>query len=86
MNVLEEFGVTLPHSDDEQYEEGTPIPKGQEQPGDLVFFDEHDDGTVSHAGIYAGDGKIVHASDYYDEVTESDIEYIEGYLGARRYV
>lgn len=83
MLVYEEFGVTLPHSMTRQYDEGSTVPKGQEQPGDLVFFDEHDDG-ISHVGIYAGDGRIVHASDYFDEVVESDMKYLDGYLGATR--
>lgn len=83
MQVYKRFGVSLPHSDDAQYRYGKKVPKGQEQPGDLVFFDEHGDG-ISHEGIYAGNGRILHASDYFGRVTESDIEYIEGYVGARR--
>nr|MBA4116294.1 C40 family peptidase [Rubrobacter sp.] len=56
---------------------------GQEQPGDLVFFNEHGRG-ISHVGIYAGNGKLIHASDYFNEVTESQMKYIKGYAGARR--
>ncbi len=62
MLAYKEFGVTLPHSVTRQYDEGSTVPKGQEEPGDLVFFDEHGDG-ISHVGIYAGNGKMVHASD-----------------------
>ncbi|CAN5145729.1 hypothetical protein BH24ACT19_BH24ACT19_16970 [soil metagenome] len=85
MLVYEEFGVTLPHSMTRQYDEGSTVPKGQEQPGDLAFFDEHDDG-ISHVGIYAGNGKIVHASDYFDEVVESDMKDLDGYVGATRLI
>ena len=84
MQVYKRFGVSLPHSDDAQYRYGKEVPRGQERPGDLVFFDEYGDGLISHEGIYAGNGKILHASDYFGRVTESDIEYIEGYVGARR--
>ena len=84
MMVYKKFGISLPHSDDAQYRYGKKIPKGQEQPGDLVFFDEYGDGNISHEGIYAGNGKIVHASDYYNKVTESQMKYIKGYVGARR--
>jgi hypothetical protein len=35
-------------------------------------------------GIYAGKGKIVHASDYFNKVTESEMKYIKGYVGASR--
>jgi cell wall-associated NlpC family hydrolase len=37
---------------------GTPVAKGNLQPGDLVFFYR----PVSHVAIYIGDGKVVHAS------------------------
>lgn len=83
MQVYKEFGVSLPHWDDKQYRKGTRVPKGQEKPGDLVFFSEHGR-SVSHVGIYAGNGKILHASDYYNRVAESQMKYIEGYVGARR--
>ena len=85
MLVYEEFGVTLPHSVTKQYEYGSSVPKGREKPGDLVFFDEHGDG-ISHIGIYAGNGKIIHASDYFDEVVESDMKYLDGYVGATRLI
>jgi cell wall-associated NlpC family hydrolase len=49
----------------------------------LVFFNEHGR-NVSHVGVYAGNGKILHASDYYNKVVESQMKYIEGYVGARR--
>jgi len=83
MQVYKKFGVSLPHWDDKQYRKGTQVPKGQEKPGDLVFFNEHGR-NVSHVGIYAGNGKIIHASDYYNKVTESQMKYINGYVGARR--
>jgi hypothetical protein len=39
---------------------------------------------VTHVALYAGDRKILHASSYFGEVTESDMSYIDGYIGARR--
>jgi cell wall-associated NlpC family hydrolase len=83
MQVYKKFGVSLPHWDDKQYRKGTQVPKGQEKPGDLVFFNEHSR-IVSHVGIYAGNGRIIHASDYYNRVVESQMKYISGYVGARR--
>ncbi len=83
MQVYKKFGVSLPHWDDKQYRKGTQVPKGQEKPGDLVFFNEHGR-NVSHVGIYVGNGKIIHASDYYNKVVESQMKYLEGYVGARR--
>jgi len=85
MQVYKKFGVSLPHWDDKQYRKGAQVPKGQEKPGDLVFFNEHNRG-ISHVGIYAGNGKVVHASDYFNRVAESDMRYLKGYVGARRFV
>ena len=56
---------------------------GPPQVGDLVFFDEHGDG-ISHVGIYSGNGKLIHASSYFGKVTESEMKYIKGYVGATR--
>ena len=83
MLVYKKFGVLMPHWDEKQYRMGIRIPKGEERPGDLVFFNEHGKG-ISHVGIYAGKGKIVHASDYFNKVTESQMKYIKGYVGASR--
>ncbi|MCA1716986.1 MAG: NlpC/P60 family protein [Actinobacteria bacterium] len=83
MQVYKKFGVPLQHWDEKQYRKGARVPKGREKPGDLVFFNEHGR-NISHVGIYAGNGKIIHASDYYNKVTESQMKYIKGYVGARR--
>jgi cell wall-associated NlpC family hydrolase len=83
MMVYKRFGVSLPHWDEKQYRMGARVPKGKEQPGDLVFFNEHGRG-ISHVGIYSGNGKLIHASDYFNKVTESQMKYIKGYVGARR--
>ena len=40
------------------------------QPGDLVFFYR----PISHVGIYAGDGKMIHAVQTGDVVRYSDID------------
>ncbi|NYI92707.1 cell wall-associated NlpC family hydrolase [Amycolatopsis endophytica] len=56
--AFKQAGVDLPHSSRTQSTLGTPVTQAQLQPGDLVFFYE----PVSHVGIYAGDGNIVHAS------------------------
>ncbi len=83
MLVYRKAGISLPHSDARQFRYGSRV-SGPPQPGDLVFFDEHDDDDISHVGIYAGNGRVIHASDYFDEVTESEMKNIKGYAGARR--
>ncbi|MDX6380462.1 MAG: hypothetical protein QOI57_1486 [Rubrobacteraceae bacterium] len=82
MMVYKKAGVSLPHSDNQQYRHGRKV-SGSPEPGDLVFFNEHGKG-ISHEGIYAGNGKFIHASDYFNKVTESEMKYVKGYVGARR--
>ena len=45
--------------------------------GDLVLYA---DGNA----VYAGGGKVIMASHYYGEVHKIDMDYLYGYLGARR--
>lgn len=53
--------------------------------GDLVLFKEHGGaGAVTHVGIALRHGRILHSSNYFGEVVISDMQYIEGYRGARR--
>jgi cell wall-associated NlpC family hydrolase len=57
MYVYSNFGVSLPHNAAAQQSCTTPVPSGQEQPGDLVFF-----GTPAyHVGLYVGGGSMVNA-------------------------
>jgi cell wall-associated NlpC family hydrolase len=50
-------GVSLPRSSRSQAGAGTSVSKSNLQPGDLVFFYS----PVSHVGLYAGNGQIIHA-------------------------
>lgn len=52
-------GISLPRTASAQYGSGTSVPRGDLQPGDLVFFDIY--GSVDHVGIYIGNGQFVHA-------------------------
>jgi cell wall-associated NlpC family hydrolase len=54
--VYAKLGITLAHSTYAQWDAGTHIPRGQLEPGDLVFFD-----GIGHVGIYIGGGRFVHA-------------------------
>ena len=51
-------GVKLPHSARGQMKYGKAIAKTSLKPGDLVFFYS----PVRHVAIYAGNGKVIHAS------------------------
>lgn len=79
-------GIKTPRMAHHQFYAGTPIPKNQIKPGDLVFFETYTVG-ISHVGIYIGDQKFIHASSS-GSVTVSDLNkpyYVNRYRGAARY-
>jgi len=80
-------GVELPRTATEQYYNGTPISRAQLQPGDLVFFKNTYKHGISHVGIYAGEGKFIHAANAHKGVRTDnlgDSYYVSHYAGARR--
>jgi hypothetical protein len=78
------FNIDLPRSSAEQARVGQVVTRRMDfsklLPGDLLFF--HRGGHVGHAGIYLGDGKMIHASTQRYGVIISDLRqpYYEGKL------
>jgi cell wall-associated NlpC family hydrolase len=70
-----EAGVSVPRTAEQQFRQAQRVPRSALQPGDLVFF--RIAGKVSHVGLYAGDGRFVHApsSGKRVEVTTLDHPY-----------
>ena len=81
MYVYAQVGVSLPHSSYAQYGYGSPVSRGDLQPGDLVFFD-----GLGHEGIYVGNGSFIHSPHTGDVVKISSMTgwYASTYVGARR--
>lgn len=52
---------------------GTRVSSSNLQPGDLLFFSGTYKGGLSHAGIYIGNGKFVHAENESTGVTVSEL-------------
>jgi cell wall-associated NlpC family hydrolase len=80
MYVFQQVGISLPHLTYSQFAGGTPVPRDQLEPGDLVFFN-----GVGHVGIYVGGGSFIHAPQTGDVVKISPLSYEGSYDGARRY-
>ena len=82
MFVYSQVGVSLPHNAAAQYGVGTPVAKGELQPGDLVFFN-----GLGHNGIYIGGGNFIHSPHTGDVVKISSLGqdwYARTWVGARR--
>ena len=62
--VYKNFDIKLPRMSSSQAGQGQYIPNGKLMPGDLVFFDTsgRNNGRVSHAGLYIGNGNFIHSS------------------------
>jgi len=86
--VYAHFGYTLHRSSKDQIKDGVPVAKSQLQPADVLLFSSNGT-TVTHAGLYIGDGKFIHASTSTTGVIISDLNstyYVNHYFAARRII
>lgn len=58
--ILRPYGYILSRSSSGQWGNGIAISEAELLPGDLVFYGYS--GSISHVALYAGDGKIIHAT------------------------
>src|SRR6476620_4575771 len=90
--VMGALRLNVPRTAKQQAKAGLAIKKDTSrlQPGDILTFGKGKKGTsVSHVGIYVGDGRYVHASSVAGKVIESSIDrpfspLIKVWRGARR--
>ena len=61
--VYKNFGITLNRSSAAMASNGVEVSKANLQAGDLVFFNTGGSSSISHVGIYCGDGTYVHSTD-----------------------
>ncbi|MGE5480067.1 MAG: C40 family peptidase [Chloroflexota bacterium] len=75
-------GITLPRTAHQQFLHTRRVDLDDCKPGDLIFFSKG--GAITHVGIYAGDGDLIHASSSRGVVRESLDQYYyrERYAGA----
>lgn len=57
-HIYAKFGIQLPRTSGEQAHTGTPIKFNDMKKGDLMFF-ANNGSTISHVGIYMGNGKWI---------------------------
>ncbi len=82
-------GFDLPRTSREQFKTGLPIHKSHLSKGDLVFFATNKKKTVSHVGIYVGNGHFIHAPGRGKIIrvdTLSRDYFRRNYVGARTYL
>ncbi len=81
--IYHNFKINLPRSSAEQAQVGRVVTCNMDfsklLPGDLLFF-RRGGRSVGHAGIYLGEGKMIHASNHRNGVTITDLRqpYYEG--------
>jgi cell wall-associated NlpC family hydrolase len=79
MWAYEQEGIQLDHYTGNQWNEGQHISRSQLEPGDLVFFYA----DISHVGLYLGDGLMVDAPSFGQDVMVQKIDW-SIYVGAVR--
>ncbi len=84
------LGMKLPRSTREMIQLKAPvIGKDKLRSGDIVFFATNGGRGVSHAGIYVGDGRFVHAPSTGGKVRMDHLDsayWSKAYLQAKRYL
>lgn len=78
--AYQQIGTSVPRTSAAQVSGGTSVSRDALQPGDIVGFYP----GVTHVGMYIGDGKIVHASDYGIPVQVVSVDSMP-FAGAARY-
>jgi len=72
-----QVGISLPHYTGDLWNSGVHVPRSELQPGDLVFFYA----DISHVGIYIGDGLMLDAPDFGQDVEVQPVFWAY-YVGA----
>ncbi|MEV4756157.1 NlpC/P60 family protein [Micromonospora sp. NPDC049559] len=67
-------GKSLPHNAAQQWDVVAHISRGSLQPGDLVFYS-----GLGHVAIYVGSGKVIHAPQPGESVTQASVDMMTPY-------
>ena len=83
--IYNKFGVDISRTTYTQVNEGIKVNRNELRAGDLVFFNT--EGSISHVGIYIGNGEFIHAPRSGKPVMVSSLSdgyYSQKYATARR--
>lgn len=81
--IYQKAGYDLPRSMDDQKSVCTEVSFDSLLPGDIIFYANSDETSITHVGMYIGDNKIIHAKNLKDNVTISDLNYRKPYVAGR---
>lgn len=74
-----QVGKSIPRTSYDQAAQGTPVSRNNLQPGDIIAFYS----GASHVGIYAGNGRVIHAINSSTPLTETSIDYMPFHSAVR---
>ncbi|WP_228548297.1 C40 family peptidase [Sporosarcina obsidiansis] len=88
-NLWKAYGFRLPRDAADQAKVGKQVSldRAEWQPGDLLFFRGEENSSVSHVGMYVGNGKMLHAPSTGKSVEEIELNlttYAVKLCGVRR--
>jgi cell wall-associated NlpC family hydrolase len=84
---FEQLGLRVPRTAADQRKAAERVKRSNLEPGDLVFF-RSSRGRIDHVGIYAGDGKFIHAPNSGSVVSYAYLDdpyYQSHYVSAGRF-
>lgn len=85
--VMKNFDISVSRSSRSMASEGTSVSRDELQKCDLVFFATSGGKTISHVGMYIGNGQFIHASSYGEGVVITNLNdkyYTTRYVKATR--
>lgn len=88
MTVYKLNGLDLPRSSRAQWGKGVSVSRNRLKKGDLVFFRTTKSKRISHVGIYAGNGRFIHAPGRGDHVQSASLDnryFKTRFTGAKTY-
>ncbi len=70
--VYRKAGLSIPRTTRDQYRTSRRLPIEKAKPGDLLFF-RISSRKLSHVGLYAGNGRFIHASTSQNRIADSSL-------------